>query len=107
MEKYRRFADSFTGKNPFLPVYLNQKKDKGKFLTHLLLGPILIAIKLPLLLILILVGLVYHLVIENLIVVPALRRKINLIFDGILFKIILIIFGVFSVQSSFRLGMKK
>lgn len=26
MEKYRRFADSFTGINPFLPVFLNKKK---------------------------------------------------------------------------------
>lgn len=26
MEKYRKFADSFTGKNPCLPAYANAKK---------------------------------------------------------------------------------
>ena len=25
MEKYRKFADSFTGLNPFLPISLNKK----------------------------------------------------------------------------------
>ncbi len=27
MEKYKRFADNFTGINPFLPVYLNKSKN--------------------------------------------------------------------------------
>jgi len=26
MEKYRRFADKFTGINPFLPVFLNKRQ---------------------------------------------------------------------------------
>lgn len=107
MEKYRKFADAFTGKNPFLPIYLNSKKNTGNFLTHLFLGPILVAIRLPIFFLCILIGLLYHLVIENLIVVAVVRRKITLITDNILFRIILSCFGVYSPQSSFRLGTKK
>jgi len=35
MEKYRKFADQFTGINPFIPIYVNKKTNIFLHLIHL------------------------------------------------------------------------
>ncbi|EAR98330.1 acyltransferase (macronuclear) [Tetrahymena thermophila SB210] len=107
MEKYRRFADQFTGINPFLPVFLNKKKKASEIILKLLLGPILVLIRLPLILIFALLLVLYHSIFIHLLVVNSFKRVVTLFNHLVCLRVILFLMGFYKFKTSFKILSKE